>query len=82
MTGSALAAAIPHMIDVAGGSTGDEPRGPSSASRLAGRCATSAMSGLWHERALAIRGRLLGPDHADDTAENSSYAATSLIETS
>jgi tetratricopeptide (TPR) repeat protein len=70
LTGSGLAAAITHLVDVAGtvARADDES--------LAAELCTAAGHGLrcvgdlggarpWYERALAIRERLLGPDHPD-----------------
>jgi tetratricopeptide (TPR) repeat protein len=73
LTGPALAAVIPHVVDVAaaaGGNMGDE--------RLAAELCTAAGQALqyagdlrtarpWFERALAICERVLGPDHRHTT---------------
>jgi tetratricopeptide (TPR) repeat protein/transcriptional regulator with XRE-family HTH domain len=68
LTGPTLATVIPHLVDVASRDTGDEPR-------RAGLCNAAGLGLLhvgdlpaaepWLERALEIRGRVLGTDHAD-----------------
>jgi tetratricopeptide (TPR) repeat protein/transcriptional regulator with XRE-family HTH domain len=74
LTGSALAAVIPHLVDVAGAAGGG-----SSDERCAAELSTAAGRALqnvgdpraarpWFERALAIWETVLGPDDAD-TAE-------------
>jgi tetratricopeptide (TPR) repeat protein/transcriptional regulator with XRE-family HTH domain len=87
LAGSALAAVILHLVDAAGsavGSTGDE--------RLAAELCTAAGRALraagdpraarpWYERTLAIRERVLGPDHPD-TAQSLSNLAWLLREQS
>jgi tetratricopeptide (TPR) repeat protein len=70
LAGSALAAVIPHLVDVAGAA------GRLSGERLAAGLCTAAGQALrysgdvrsarpWYERALAIRERVLGPDHPE-----------------
>jgi tetratricopeptide (TPR) repeat protein/transcriptional regulator with XRE-family HTH domain len=85
LTGSALAAVIPHLVDVAGaacGTVGDE--------QLAAELCAAAGRGLqyagdltaarpWYERALAIRERVLGPDHPD-TADSLSEQGAFLVQ--
>jgi tetratricopeptide (TPR) repeat protein/transcriptional regulator with XRE-family HTH domain len=71
LTGSALAAVIPHLVDAAGAASGD-----TGIERLAAELCNAAGRALryagdiraarpWYERALAIRERVLGPDHPD-----------------
>jgi tetratricopeptide (TPR) repeat protein/transcriptional regulator with XRE-family HTH domain len=74
LTGSALAAVIPHLVDVAGvavAGTGDE--------RLAAELGTATGRALryagdlrsarpWYEHALAIHKRVLGPNHSGTAA--------------
>jgi tetratricopeptide (TPR) repeat protein len=74
LSASALAAVIPHLVDVAGaawGGSGDE-RLTAELCNAAGRALKHAgdLRGArpWYERALAICEKLLGPDHPD-TAE-------------
>ena len=75
LTGLALAAVIPHLVDVAAAAvagTGDE-RGAAELCTAAGRALRTAgdlrAARPWYERALAVRERVLGP--ADpDTAES------------
>jgi tetratricopeptide (TPR) repeat protein/transcriptional regulator with XRE-family HTH domain len=71
LTGPALAAVIPHLVDAAGAAgegTGDE-RVAAELSIAAGRALRYAgdlrAARPWDERALAIRERVLGPDHPD-----------------
>jgi len=80
LTGPALAAVIPHLIDgaaAAAGGAGDE--------RLAAELCCAAAVTLqqagdfraarpWYERALAIRERVLGPDHPDTVATRRALA--------
>jgi tetratricopeptide (TPR) repeat protein len=77
LTGPALAAAIPHLVDVAGRDAGDEPR-------IAALCAATGqalhrsgdLQGArpWYERALAIRERTLGSDHPNTATSLSKLA--------
>jgi tetratricopeptide (TPR) repeat protein/transcriptional regulator with XRE-family HTH domain len=75
LTGSALAAVIPHVVDVAGsvaGGTGDERLAAelcTAAGRALGHTGDLGAARPWHERALATWERVLGPDHPD-TAES------------
>ncbi|TMC09669.1 MAG: tetratricopeptide repeat protein [Chloroflexi bacterium] len=77
LTGTALAAVIPHLIHVASRETDDEPL-------LAGLCDSAGLALQWAgdlraarpflEHALIIRARGLGPDHPD-TAESLDHLA-------
>jgi tetratricopeptide (TPR) repeat protein len=71
LTGSALAAVIPHQVDVAG-AAGDDSGGVGRAAELclaAGRglqyAGDLSAARPWHERGLAIREQALGPHHPD-----------------
>jgi tetratricopeptide (TPR) repeat protein len=71
LTGPALAAVIPHLLDLAGAAI----RGSGDERRAADLCHAAGVvlhiagdlsaAGPWHERALAIRERVLGTQHAD-----------------
>jgi Domain of unknown function (DUF4062)/Tetratricopeptide repeat len=77
LTGSALEAVIPHLVEVA--AAGEGPGGELRAAEL---CRSAALALLyagdlkaakpWGERALAIREHALGPDHPD-TANSLNY---------
>ena len=71
LTRSTLAAVIPHVLEAAGAAgerTGDE-LGAADLYTAAGGTLHSAgdlaSARQWHERALAIQERMLGPDHPD-----------------
>ena len=71
LTGAALAAVIPHVVDVAaaaGGTTDDELRAAelsTAAGRMLHHAGDLTSAGQWYERALAIRERRLGSEHLD-----------------
>ena len=81
LTGAALSAVIPHLVNAAGaamGATGDELR-------AAGLCTATGRAlyhagdrgpaaWQWYERALGIRERMLGPDHPDTATSLSDLA--------
>jgi tetratricopeptide (TPR) repeat protein len=71
LAGSALAAVLPHLIN-AGERAGEEPLAAklcSATGHALQAVGDFRTARLWHERALAIRDRMLGPDHPD-TAES------------
>jgi len=75
LTGSALAAVIPHMVDVAGAAirSARDDRLVVGLCIATGRALYSAgdlrAAGPWFERSLVVQERMLGPDHPD-TAES------------
>jgi tetratricopeptide (TPR) repeat protein len=71
LTGSALAAVIPHLVEAAGGATDDELMATelcNAAGRALRHAGDLEAARPFYQRALAIRERLQGPDHPD-TAE-------------
>jgi tetratricopeptide (TPR) repeat protein/transcriptional regulator with XRE-family HTH domain len=68
LSGPALSAVIPHLLDVASRNSDEEPR-------LAGLCNAAGVAlyragdlrtaGSWLEQGITIRERVLGPDHPD-----------------
>jgi tetratricopeptide (TPR) repeat protein/transcriptional regulator with XRE-family HTH domain len=80
MTGSALAAVIPHLVDVAGTAgreTGNERRQAelcTAAGRALHHAGDLRAAGPWYEGALSIRERILGPDHPDTATGLNSLA--------
>src|SRR5207245_10174325 len=71
LTGTGLAAVIPHLVEVASATTGGTGDGQRAARlcNAAGRALQYAgdlhAAKPWLEHALAIRERVLGPDHPD-----------------
>jgi tetratricopeptide (TPR) repeat protein/transcriptional regulator with XRE-family HTH domain len=71
LTGSALAAVIPHVVEVAvsmGGGTGDERRAAelcAAAGEALQYAGDLRAARPWYERALSIREQVLGHDHPD-----------------
>jgi tetratricopeptide (TPR) repeat protein/transcriptional regulator with XRE-family HTH domain len=80
LTGSVLAAAIPHVVDAAWAVAGalDGDRQPAELYTAAGWLLQFAgdlrAARPWFERALAIRERVPGPDHPDTAASLNSLA--------
>src|SRR5262249_17073705 len=74
LTGSALEAVIPHLVDVAGsagGRRGDERLTAelcSAAGQVLHHAGDLGAARPWYERALAIPEQVLGPDHPDTAA--------------
>ena len=68
LTGTALAAVIPHLVAVAGSDTGDGRRAADLcfAAGLALRSAGDfSAATLWYERTVALREKVLGSDHPE-----------------
>jgi tetratricopeptide (TPR) repeat protein len=69
LTGPALAAVIPHLVDGAGAAVAAEDPLAADLCDAAGltlqHAGDFAAARPWYERALAIRERVLGPDHPD-----------------
>jgi tetratricopeptide (TPR) repeat protein len=78
LTGSALAAVIPHLVDAAGTADRDDQPQAAELCTAAGRAQQNAgdlrSARPWFDRALAIRQKMLGPDHPDTAAALNSLA--------